>query len=86
MDYEQFLPKQPIQDKCDCSSHIIGTITICVMFMTLIECIACCKRGKRLIELESENSTLKTVFLTTIERTLIKMMKNGNDIEHVHED
>lgn len=82
MDYEQFCPKQ----ECDCSNHIRGTVIILVMINLLIDCVASCKRSNLIKELTTENETLKSVILNSVDRVLVKMMKNGNDEDELHEE
>jgi hypothetical protein len=78
MDYEQFFPKQ----ECDCSNHIRGTIIVLTVLSILIDSVAYCRRDKKITELTSENQTLKTIILKSVDRALVKMMKNGHDSEN----
>ena len=81
MDYEQFFPKQTMQEKCDCSDHIRGTVVILLLLSLVFDCITSCRRSKKMERLENENTTLKNVILTSVDKALVRMMKNGNNTE-----
>lgn len=83
MDYEQFFPKQV--PECDCSDHIRGTVIILVAIYLVFDCITMCKRSKKMDRLENENKTLKTIILSSVDKALVRIMKNGNDDENNHE-
>lgn len=67
-------------DECDCSIQIRGTLILLLILSLLGECISMCKSRKRLTEFETENKTLRNLILTTVDKTLVKMMKNGNNV------
>lgn len=80
MDYNQFIPKNA--DGCDCSNHIRGTIILFLMVSLVIDCVTSCSRARKVYRLEHENNTLKEIILKTVDKTLVRMMKNGNNIEN----
>jgi hypothetical protein len=84
MDYDQFFPKKEVE--CDCSDHIRGTAFLITLVVFLIDCIAQCSHNKKMKKLETENETLKSVLFKSVDRALIRMMKNGNDIDNNDEE
>jgi len=84
MDYEQFFPKsEPV---CDCSNHIRGTVFLLGLISLVADCIAQCKRRKDIQKLKTENETLKSIIFRSVDRALVKMMKNGNENENDEEE
>ena len=86
MDYDQFMPKQPMDEKCDCSNHIRGTIFVLSVLTLVVDCIASCRRKRKMEEIENENKTLKSIILSSVDKAFVKMMKNGNDSEDEHDE
>jgi hypothetical protein len=84
MDYDQFFPKQ--DTKCDCSDQIRVTVFLIGLVVVLVDSIAECGRARKLKKLENENETLKSVLLKTVDRILIRMMKNGIPSDDDHTD
>lgn len=82
MEYEQFFSYQ-MNDKCNYENTIIMILGSIILLSLLFDCISECKSRRRLT---NENETLKTIIVKSVDRTLIKMMKNGNDEENCHED
>lgn len=66
-------------DECDCSIHIRGTLILLVILSLIGDCISTCRSRRRLNELETETKTLRSLILTTVDKTLVQMMKNGNN-------
>jgi hypothetical protein len=75
MNHEFFLGK----DNCDCQSHLSFGIIIAAFVVVLMDCIYSCSTNKHIEEVEAENRTLKGIITTSIDRTLNKLLKNGND-------
>lgn len=85
MDYEQFFP--PMQnDNCVAEHKIIGLVTVLTCLYVTLDCLMSCVQNKRVYTLETENKTLKSIILNSVDRTLIRMMKNGNNSETSEED
>ena len=64
---------------CNCSQQtMIGGILTLLLVM-LIDCCYTSRLNNRIQELDSENKTLKNVILTTVDRALVRLIKNGND-------
>ena len=82
MEYEQFFSYQT-DNKCQYENGVIMILGSIILLTVLFDCISNCKSRRRLSD---ENETLKTIIVKSVERTLIKMMKNGNDEENYHED
>lgn len=83
MDYEQFFPKMQ-ETKCD--NQIRLTIVVMTLLYVILDLTMMCKANRREKALKQENETLKNVILKSVDRALIRMMKNGNDTEHLHEE
>lgn len=74
MDYEQFFPKQEV--KCeDCGNIVRGVLVVMTVLSLLIDCISSCKNKRKIHALETENKTLKSIILKSVDRALVKMMK-----------
>jgi hypothetical protein len=69
-------------EECDCSAHIRATLILLLVLSLLGDCVSTCKSRRRLVELETENKTLRTLILQTVDKTLVKMMKNGNNVDN----
>ena len=82
MEYEQFFSYQT-DNKCQYENGVIMILGGIILLSLLCDCISNCKSRRRLSD---ENETLKTIIIKSVDRTLIKMMKNGNDEENYHED
>jgi ABC-type transporter Mla MlaB component len=80
MDFEQFFPEVKVSD-CDCSNHVQATMVIITGLCLLVDCITSCKRNRKISKLTSENETLKSMILASVEKVILKMMKNGNQSE-----
>lgn len=78
MEYEQFFTniEQP-----KCVSEIRMTIVIMTILYLILDLTLTCKAKDREVALKKENDTLKSVILKSVDRALIRMMKNGNDSE-----
>jgi hypothetical protein len=86
MDYDQFIPNQPVEEKCDCSNHIRGTFVVLLLISLLYDCVTSCRRNRKIERLKNENKTLKNLILASVDKALVKMMKNGNDSESEHDE
>jgi hypothetical protein len=77
MEYEQFFQN----DKCECVNY--STIRIALLSVTLLsllfDCTGYCRNQKKIVQLETENKSLKSIILKSIDNTIMKFMKNGND-------
>lgn len=76
MDYEQFFvnPEQP-----KCASEIRMTIVVMIILYLILDLTLTCRANHREKALKQENETLKNVILKSVDRALIRIMKNGND-------
>lgn len=85
MDYEQFFPS--IQnDNCVAEQKIVGLVTVLTCLYVTLDCLMSCVHSRRVHTLETENKTLKGIILNSVDRTLIRMMKNGNNSDTNEED
>lgn len=82
MEYEQFFSYQ-IDEKCGYEQTVIMILGSIILLSLLYDCISDCKSRKRL---SNENETLRAIIVKSVDKTLINMMKNGNDEENCHED
>lgn len=78
MDYNKLF----LNDSCETEHKIIGLFTILTCFFLGLDCMLSCGNNRRLDTLEAENKTLKNIILKTVDRTLVRMMKNGNSSEN----
>jgi len=78
MDYEQFFTTSN-EHKCD--SQIRMTILVVTLLYVIIDLTLTCKNNRKVNDLQKENETLKSVILKSVDRALVRMMKNGNDSE-----
>lgn len=83
MDYEQFFPKTE-QPKCE--NEIRLTIVVMMILWAILDLTLMCKANYREKALKQENETLKNVILKSVDRALVRMMKNGNENEINHEE
>ena len=82
MEYEQFFSYQ-VDEKCGYEQTVIMILGSIILLSLLYDCISDCKSRKRL---SNENETLRAIIVKSVDKTLINMMKNGNDEENCHED
>jgi hypothetical protein len=85
MDFDQFCPEVKVSE-CDCSNHIRLTMVLITGLFLLVDCVTSCKRNRKISELTSENETLKSMILTSVEKVIVKLMKNGNDCNFDHNE
>lgn len=83
MDYEQFFTNTT-DHKCD--NQIRMTILVMTLVYVILDVTLMCKAKRRMNDMKKENETLKNVILKSVDRALMRMMKNGNDSEYEHED
>jgi hypothetical protein len=82
MDYEQFFQTQ----ECNCYNSVRTVVVILSLLTLVIDCVTVCKRNRKIEQITTENETLKTIILKSVDKAFIHMMKNGNDSEDDHED
>lgn len=85
MDYEQFFPPQTTNE-CGREHRIIGFFVFVTVVSILVDVVSYCRTNRKLRDLQNENESLKSLILKTVDRTLVRMMKNGNDSDDEHED
>lgn len=83
MDYEQFFVKTE-QPKCE--NEIRMTIIVMMIVWVILDVTLMCKAKHREKSLKQENETLKNVILNSVDRALVRMMKNGNDSADIHQE
>ncbi len=83
MDYEQFFVKQ---DDHKCDNHVRMAVAVVTLLYIILDLTLTCGQQRKVKDLQKENQTLKTVILKSVDRALIRMMKNGNDSDDEHED
>lgn len=83
MDYEQFFTTSPHDAKCD--NQIRLTILVMTLIYVVLDLTLMCKANRRMNAVKQENETLKSVILKSVDRALVRMMKNGNDYEYTDE-
>lgn len=75
MEYEQFFQTQ---DGCDCSNYIKGMLIALATVALLTNCILTCKTNQKLNKVENENQTLKSIISKSIDKTFVRLVKNGS--------
>lgn len=83
MDYEQFFPKQVVNE-CGHENYIIGLFAILTAMYMLVDCIYMCSSSRKMNNLQTENETLKSIVLKSMERNFLRMMHQPE--ENSHED
>lgn len=78
MDYEQFFTTSN-EHKCD--NQIRMTILVVTLLYVILDLTLTCKNNRKVKDLQKENETLKSVILKSVDRALMRMMKNGNESE-----
>lgn len=70
---------------CDYNENIKLFNIILGIAIISFSCIICSSDNKTIIELKKENKTLKTIMYKSIDKVLLQVLKNGNDIEYESE-
>lgn len=78
MDYEQFFPKQTTPE-CVNERFTLGMLAVLTIGYILIDCMTTCNANRKIKTLESENKTLKSIVLKSVERSLLKMMNQPEE-------
>jgi len=78
MEYEQFFTNT---EQPKCVSEIRMTIVVMTILYLILDLTLTCRAKDREMALKQENETLKNVILKSVDRALVRMMKNGNDPE-----
>ena len=81
MDYEQFFPKQ-MEPQCERERFIIGVFTVLTLVCLLTDCINIRNKNRKLTTLQTENETLKSIILKSMERSLLRMMHQEPEDDH----
>lgn len=82
MEYEQFFTT--VDDKeCDCYSQIKIALVGMSVVALLLDCVYSWRVQRNLVE---ENKSLKHIISKSIERVVIKNLKNGYDITESDEE
>lgn len=71
---------------CDCNQQTIVGGIITFLLIMFVDCVYTCRLNNRVQELNSENRTLRNVILTSVDRTLVRLLKNGNDSNNSDEE
>lgn len=82
MEYEQFFTTVE-NNECDCYSQIKIALVGMSVVALLVDCVYSWRMNKNLIE---ENKSLKHIISKSIERVVIKNLKNGYDITESDEE
>ncbi len=79
MDFEQFCPKV-VETKCeDCGSLVRGVLVIMTVLSLLLDCVSTCRAKRKMNTLQTENETLKSIILKSVDRALVKAIKPEED-------
>ena len=78
MDYEQFFPKQ-MTSECVNERFALGMLAVLTIGYMLVDFITTCNANRKIKTLESENNTLKSIVLKSVERSLLKMMHQSEE-------
>lgn len=81
MDYEQFFPKQTVQE-CEREKFVAGLLAILTTVYLLFDCMYMCTASRKMKALRDENETLKSIVLKSMERGLLRMMHQQTEDEH----
>lgn len=85
MNFEEILSERKTEE-CDCTNPIRGALLVISLMYLVMDCFYTRRTTRRINELKAENETLKTVILRSVDQVFMKMMKNGNDFQHEHEE
>lgn len=72
--------------QCNCKGQAILGGILTFMLITLIDCCYTNRLSNRVHELEHENKSLKNIILTSVDKVLIRLIKNGNNSEESDEE
>lgn len=76
-----------LQDNTCATEHrIIGLFTILTVACLASVCASTCATSREIESLKNENETLKSLILKSIDKVLLRMMKNGSTSDNEHED
>lgn len=81
MDYEQFFPKQ-MEPQCERERFTIGVLAVLTLVYLLVDCMSIRNTNRKMNTLHTENETLKSIILKSMERSLLQMMHQEPDNEH----
>ena len=71
---------------CNCKGQAILGGLLTFILITIIDCCYTDRLSNRLRELEYENKSLKNIILTSVDKVLVKLIKNGNDLTESDEE
>lgn len=85
MNYEELLGEQYFAEK-PCYSHIKVTLLVVTLLALLVDCVGHCRARCRVRRLEAENETMRSIIMTSLDKTFTRIVKNGYESENEHED
>jgi len=85
MNYEQFFPTSDFNNQCLPYAYVLTGLT--AMSVMVLTCAFDSNTDKGKIEkLQEENVTLKRLIVKSIDKMLVRMLKNGYDIDNDDEE
>lgn len=88
MNYDELLYTQDASEgiECNCYPHVHATLLVVAFVALIVEWIRNCRSRYRVNSLEVENATMKSIILTSLDKTFSRMVKNGYESDNEHED
>lgn len=85
MDYEQFFPTQSFNQQCLPFAYVLTGLT--AISMVVFTCLCDKREEKNAVKrIQAENDTLKRIILKSVDKMLVRMIKNGYDIDNDDEE
>jgi hypothetical protein len=82
MEYEQFFPTVNFEQQCLPYAYVLTAL----MAASVIILTCVCDKQEKTKHLQEENKTLKRLISKSIDKMLVKMLKNGNEIVYDDEE
>lgn len=88
MDYESMFCKYDSTEvkECNCYPQIRVLSLVLTLLALVIDCVGHCRTRSRVKTLTAENETMKSLILTSLDKTFTGFVKNGYETENEHED
>jgi hypothetical protein len=84
MEYEQFFTTNATTTMD--SSYLYVAILGILSLNLMMKCYKTCRKSRRVLQLEQENHTLKSIILQSVDKALVRMLKNGSHDDGGHNE
>lgn len=73
-------------DSCNCTYCVQVSFIAFALLMIFYNIVNNCKTTQDVLDLQSENDTLKRLVLKSIDKIFVRMLKNGYDFDNNNSD